>query len=40
MKITLVHASYYYSGSEKSVELLARWLLDNGQNMSALMVLD
>lgn len=30
MRITLVHASYYYSGSEKSVELLARWLLDNG----------
>ncbi|MEM4400697.1 MAG: glycosyltransferase family 4 protein [Candidatus Nitrosocaldus sp.] len=33
MKITLVHASYYYSGSEKSVELLARWLLDNGHEV-------
>lgn len=33
MRITLVHASYYYSGSEKSVELLARWLLDNGHDV-------
>ncbi len=33
MRITLVHASYYYSGSEKSVELLARWLLDNGHEV-------
>ncbi len=29
----MVHASYYYSGSEKSVELLARWLLDNGHEV-------
>ncbi|MEM1971570.1 MAG: glycosyltransferase family 4 protein [Candidatus Anstonellales archaeon] len=33
MRVTLVHASYYYSGSEKSVELLARWLLDNGHEV-------
>lgn len=34
MKITIIHAAYYYSGSEKSVELLARWLIDNGHEIN------
>jgi glycosyltransferase involved in cell wall biosynthesis len=38
MKITIIHASYYYSGSEKSVELLARWLMSNGHEVNIISV--
>ncbi len=38
MRITIIHAAYYYSGSEKSVELLARWLKDNGYEINIISV--
>ncbi len=38
MRITIIHAAYYYSGSEKSVELLARWLRDNGYEINIISV--
>jgi glycosyltransferase involved in cell wall biosynthesis len=38
MRITIIHAAYYYSGSEKSVELLARWLMNNGHEVKIISV--